>query len=374
MMWRHLTFGLALCSAFTGCANLEVKKVSEAKRVDGKDHAKGFRYYLARPYVVVKAPILVSESSTLYVLADRPTAPALSQSGPAFGAETVSRVNPASGAFESVSDAELAALRRLLSEPEPAPVRPVGHKTAAPATPVVIQQGAAGLSGLVATDAATDVTADAVAADATQTTGQSGTTASGGAGSNGTGTLKVPTVSTDPPPASRPTAPLKGDIEIIFLPDLDEQYAVHNCNVLSKSAYQLYFKDGWQLTDVSGEFDSTAVPLEILNFIDNAITAAKNVATAGIDQQARILGAADVSGNTPSLTAGRTVYQVITSTYLKPGVYRINKPWECDQDHPATGCGLLANMGLATFEATRVEVNPTLRTLNEIKQECVKSK
>src|SRR5262249_45645942 len=124
--------------------------------------------------------------------------------------------------------------------------------------------------------------------------------------------------------------------------------------------------DGWQLTDVSGQFDSTAVPLEILNFIDAAIDSAKSVALAGVDREAKILGGADIPG--PALTRERTLYRVITSTYLKPGVYRVNKPWEMEGDHPLGGCGLLAKMGLATFEASRVEINPSARAMSEIKQ------
>jgi hypothetical protein len=366
-MWRHVFLSLALFSAVGGCANLEVKKVSEAKREAGEDHVKGFRYYLARPYVVVKAPVLVSESSTLYVVSDRPTAPGLSQSLPPPGVEQVCRINPASGAFENVSDAELNALRLLVAEP--GGVRQVGHKTAPLSAPVVVQQAAPpGLTGLIQADAAAGDAGNAVAAGVVEVADQSGGSKSSGTPSADSAPLTIPAVTADPTPVA---PPLEGDIQIIFLPDMDEQYAVHNCNFLSKSGYQLYFKDGWQLTNVSGEFDSTAVPLEILNFIDTAINSAKNVAIAGIDQQARILGG-DVADRAPALAAGRTVYQVVTSTYLKPGVYRINKPWECRQDHPATGCGLLAMMGLATYETTRVQVNPDLRALSDIRHDCMK--
>jgi hypothetical protein len=366
-MWRHVTLGLALWWAGTGCAYLEVKKVSEDRRAAGCDNVKGFRYYLARPYVVVKAPILVSESSTLYVVTDRSTPAPLADLAAPPGVERVSRVNPASGAFESVSEAEVAALRRLA--PEPQTVRQVAFRKGAVETAAVSPPPPpGGLERLLTADAA--AAAADVAAGGDVTTGgaveMTDRLADAGGGS-GPAPLNPPTVTPDNRPL---TPPLVGDIQIFFLPDMDEQYAIHNCNVLSKSGYQLLFKDGWQLTDVSGEFDSTPVPLAILNFIDNAINAAKQVAIAGIDRQARILGG-DVGTKAPKIAASRTVYQVITSTYLKPGVYRINKPWECNQEH-ATGCGLLAAMGLATYETTRVEVNPTLRTLSEIKQDLTK--
>ena len=52
---------------------------------------------------------------------------------------------------------------------------------------------------------------------------------------------------------------------------------------------------------------------------------------------------------------------------VKPGVYRVSKPWEMNGQQPV-GCGLLAKMGLATFESYRVEMNPTPRALSDIKQ------
>src|SRR5262245_25482319 len=48
--------GLLLAGAFllAGCANVCVKKVPVADRIAGTDRQHGFRYYLTRPYVVVK--------------------------------------------------------------------------------------------------------------------------------------------------------------------------------------------------------------------------------------------------------------------------------------------------------------------------------
>jgi hypothetical protein len=52
-------------SAGAGCANLNVKKVPVGERASGTDKEKGFRYYLNRPYLVVKVPILIAEWSQL---------------------------------------------------------------------------------------------------------------------------------------------------------------------------------------------------------------------------------------------------------------------------------------------------------------------
>jgi hypothetical protein len=353
-MWRPIAVGLAVWFAAAGCASLVVKKVSTDGA--GSDHVKGFRYYLSRPYVVVKAPVLVCETSTLYLVEDMPELLPL----PSMEAtEKVMRINAASGAFESVTGEELAAFRRLASGA--ADVQPVAGFKKQPPAPVIVQQPPA---GSVAAAAAAAGTGDSSSGADVNAADQSTVTRTGTAADV---LPDIPKISQDPTLSVRKTAQLDGNIQVVFLPDLDEQYAIHNCNLLSKSAYALNFNDGWQLTDVSGQFDSTAVPLEILNFIDTAIDSAKTVALAAVDREARALSQADPAPG-PMLAGDRTVYRVITATYLKPGIYRVNKPWEMAGEHPVCGCGLLAKMGLATFETSRVEMNPTPRTLSDVKQ------
>jgi hypothetical protein len=53
-------------------------------------------------------------------------------------------------------------------------------------------------------------------------------------------------------------------------------------------------------------------------------------------------------------------FVLIESLYLKPGIYRLNKPWENDGVAPASGCGLLAKMGLPTVVAC--ELRPVSNT------------
>lgn len=364
-MWRRNFVGLTAASLLVaGCANLHVTKVTAEKRCTEEDrHVKGFRYYLSRPYVVVKAPVLVCETSVLYVVKDKD---AKGEPVPApKPKEEVSRINPASGVFESVSDAELAVLRRLM-EKDPG-VKQVVFKDKKPPVEVsqtIIDQGG-GVKRLAdLADQPGDVVVTGAVVQGADSAATLGDAAAAAASAD---RLGIPTVTADTAVPERNTADhLRGDVQIVFLPDLDEQYAVHNCNVLSKSAYTLHFKDGWELTDVNGEFDSTAVPLEILNFIDKAITAAKTVALAGVQRQAKLLGA-DVADRSPPLKeTGYTIYQVITTTYLKPGVYRINKPWEMANGGEAGGCGLLAKLGLATFETTRIETPPVLKQVDDV--------
>jgi hypothetical protein len=354
----RVVVGLLATLPLAGCANLQVKKVAEYKRLSGEDeHVKGFRYYLSRPYVVVRAPILVSEVVTTYAVHQPPKCPN------ELGKEQVTRINSSSGALESVSEQELKHLRRLIQPAQPIQQVAHGHgqRPTLPAAPVVVippkEEEKPPIPRLA--EAAVDTPKD-VSIRTAQVTGNE---TDDNAASGGRDPLSIPTITKDAELTDRETAVLTGDIRVIFLPDLDEQYAVHNCNFLSKSAYTLHFKDGWELTDVGGEFDSVAVPLEILNFIDTAIEAAKSVAVAEVNREGQA-NRYNVHGLPPHLKTGEhKFYQLTTSTYLKPGVYRINKPWEIDPCAGETGCGLLVKLGLATFETQRLVPDPDVKAL-----------
>ena len=54
------------------------------------------------------------------------------------------------------------------------------------------------------------------------------------------------------------------------------------------------------------------------------------------------------------------IYKLVQTTYIKPGLYRLNKPWETGQPLP-TGCGFLAKLGLATI--TTVELKPVTKSM-----------
>jgi hypothetical protein len=163
----------------------------------------------------------------------------------------------------------------------------------------------------------------------------------------------------EPPAKDRHSGALQGNIQIVFLPDMDEQYAVKSRNIVSKSEFTLKFQEGWALNDVYADHDSTPVPLELLNTIDQAIESAKSVALAQMKKDAA--GGGGGPGSRQSGSTDRTVmvaedlpiYKLVQTTYIKPGLYRLNKPWETGGPMPA-GCGFLAKLGLQTV--TTVEL------------------
>lgn len=287
--------GIALLAAVApGCSNLVVHKVPLDERAEGRDHQQGFRYYLPRPYVAVHDKVLVSERRTLVVL-NPSTDTVCFIEGERKGTEVALAKLPvadAGGKVRSVTPEEFARIREGLAAQ--APVRPAA-----------------------ATDSTSGLQPD-------------------------TNTLAVPAKDNI---ATAPAATLAGKIQIVYLPDMDEQYAVKSRNILAKTAFRLNFKDGFDLVHAGGDHDSTTVAVELLNTVQSAIQAAQTVGSAGIARQGRILKGGD--GAKLSLNEN-LIWTLVETTSLKPGLYRLNKPWESQDGPRPVGCGLLAHLGLPT--------------------------
>jgi hypothetical protein len=330
-MQKFLLVGCLLTSV-CGCAQMRVTKIMPGDRATGCDEkVKGMRYYLSRPYVCIKKPILVTTSTSLMLVNSDGTSLAtpFDASQPKGETKVNQHQTPSQPAANGgVSDAA------------------GGNGAAAAAAP-----------------AAPAKTADApAAADSSNLVHQASST---------TGTAGSPLTPQPPPEASGegdvPTSVISPDaIEIVYLPDFDEQYAVHGQNCLSRQAYGLRFEGGWKLTGVNTEVDSTPVPIEFLNLINKAISAARNlelarINPAGITSPAITSPLAGFSESTMATDPkdqskpDYLLYEVVTERYIKPGVYRINKPWEIGA--PADpGAGLLAQLGLPLVDRTYTRI------------------
>src|SRR4029450_1925794 len=75
-------------------------------------------------------------------------------------------------------------------------------------------------------------------------------------------------------------------IQVVMLPDFEEQYAIRNRNVAAKSTYDLHFTDGWQLDSVNGTWNSTELPIRILESITKVIKAAEVLQLQAIQSSA----------------------------------------------------------------------------------------
>ena len=359
----------------SGCANLEVKKVPLDRRAANTDHQQGFRYYLNRPYIVVKKSITIVENRCLVrVIPQAGSVPASRAdqtkdgigprsrasadatdpgevclaflTGPRQG-QTVRLADlrvgtPGTGSVRQVSPAELQKIAMAL-DAEPAPAGPALGAPGAEQVALGDGQVINDVSGMSMTSGA------GATLSGTGTDGGGGATGSSDASSGG-GELQQPTLAT-----VQHTPPLTGDIGILYLPDLDEQYVIKSCSFVSKTAFGLAFRNGSELTEVQGDHDSTALPLAILQQIQKAIGTAQGVEQQRIQQQSKSLKGTQGAGGVAGGRVGpegvdQIVWQLIERTSIKPGVYRLNKPWEMEGTESAQpqGCGLLAKLGLPT--------------------------
>lgn len=347
-------FACLLAFGLCGCASMQVNKITQCDRMTGaEDHIKGFRYYLARPYVVVKKRVEVSRQVSLIAIDTRHASWAKSfvqkyDQNPADALalvphQYVKRCESTSEAFEAVSAAEWEAMKNQL-RPATAEVAQASHTAAEKVNRSTLSHA----NNAAAMPTATSVPLYAQVSENT-------------ANYENESRPNQPLKDAECQTLAGPSVTLSGDIDVVFLPDMDEQYAVHNRNFLSKSSYNLQFKDGWQLAAVNGEFDSTTVAIEVLNTIDSAVQAAKTVATARLPlryPKPPAKAPADNAALLPDPEHPVIFLEAETITYLRPGIYRVNKPWEMEGGVP-NGHGLLAQMGLPTVTDSTVKPSTT---------------
>ena len=346
---------LASAVVLTGCANLEVRRVPTGERAAGCDKQEGFRYYLNRPYVVVKEPILVMERRTLVKVdgvslkgGPEKVPPAKDvrmtfvdgpRAGQTFRLGDLPVENPGSNGVRLVSPQELQTIQdRVKAMAAPSDIVAASFRPSVNPAPTVIVNNeiAPANDGFFAAAAQSVPSGTPMAAfsDIAEAS------------------LTMP----DKLAVSDPTV-LKGAIDIIYLPDLDEQYVVKSKNCLAKSAFGLAFKNGTELVEVQGEHDTTTVALSFLNLLQTAIGAASGIEQQRAANQAKSLqtGSSSAKAALADLEAEArqskvAVWQMVERVSIKPGIYRLNKPWENSDDpglHPV-GCGLLAKLGLPT--------------------------
>jgi hypothetical protein len=363
MRWSVGAVGLAM-ALLVGCASMKVTKVPVGSRDTKADECiKGFRYYLSRPYVLVKEPIPVSTDTMLLILpknkvhngleAYRGDVELLARhpgSNEKSAKDFVDRVGTQIEKIVSQSKSIEGTDRSrdaILALPARDTIQPgIGRRLDSSSPALALSAGNGNIE--MAQDAIQNNEANK--GRAVQSPGGGGGATQGG--------QPQPT----DPGTTQPSLGKK--MKIVFLPDMEEQYAVHNCNVLSKSAYALTFKDGWQLVGVNGDFDATQVALELLKVIDAAVDSAKSLAVAGLSAGGKA-GAKpgtksreELTESARALESRELIFEVTRNRVIPPGLYRINKPWEMDGGPAPSGCALLEKMGLSMVETVSVRLAP----------------
>lgn len=415
--WRSLgavSAGAGLVLGVVGCSNLVVKKVPVEKRIEGRDHhVKGFRYYLNRPYFAVTERVLVATRKTLvWVEFDEqglnPKLLIPAHHGQVARTVRLSDLKVAgneTGAVRAVTPAELERLKRAvvarrdeqlaktqLAPGEPAvpppPAPPLQQAVAPAGSPpnaVTLPEGAMvqvppGTRLELPANANVQITpppplvvpapvpAEAELGAGAMLPGAAALQAAPmGAMAETPDTTQYPLLTPTTAPAPAPLA--TGPIQVVFLPDFDEQYVIKSKNMLAKSAFSLAFAADSTLSEVQGEHDATTLTISLLQQVQGAIDAAKGIfgapaspASSSSSVTSAKTAATKAAGAKEALPRKPTAaYFLVETCYIRPGLYRLNKPWEMTgPDAFPPGAGLLTKLGLpVAIDIDLVPVTPT---------------
>jgi hypothetical protein len=155
------------------------------------------------------------------------------------------------------------------------------------------------------------------------------------------------------PAATPPPSP--DAFQVAFLPDFEEQYAIHNCNFLAVTKYKYTFRNGTELVSMAGSYDATDVPVKILETVGKLVEAAGAVGKAKLGGG---IAKADLALTTAG--GGTANFWIRTERAIEPGLYRIQKSWEriggtkVEEIQPDHACGLLSDVGLPIVTSVSV--------------------
>lgn len=320
---RSALVSLLLVAA--GCAEVHVRKVDADGRPTGPD---GLRFYMPRPYVLVHEPFIVGAKACL--LNGRLTSD---------GQYVV--LGPVTG---SGIDPDLAASLSALA--------PAGRVPAS--TVIALPEGqppAGGQAGLQGRPADADSRREAGDGQGRRGGDESG---DGGRGGQGSGDASAPPRAppdggpqgrggeADGEPAGQGSikvtndntafavTPLKRYIDIVWLPDFEEQYVVEAEPGFGNAEIALRLGQGWSLQALDAHTDNSAVLGPLVELYGQAAGLVSEVARARLGLPAHVAG---LQGRSPEetaeLEAGMPVTVKVTLVRIAtPGLYPVLKPSE----------------------------------------------
>jgi hypothetical protein len=305
-------FAVALALAVGhGCSNVQVKRVPND--VVAAEKVKGFRYYLSRPYVV---------------LANRVELGSTLEDGRPVALQRVGTANRIPGFTTVAADPVLQSRRVFSADGQELNVKEWTEAKVRPAASSVQQARYEQLpSGFVQPAPAYFVSAPLATGVAA------------------------------PAPAPGPAAPaVVPNIQVVFLPDFDEMYAIQPINVAAKTQYEIHFTDGWQLDSAGATLDSTDIPIAFLRSIQNLFKLASGQqGTSTTGGGAKSPGPADMA---PAAEAyGGPLVKIKHTYFLEPGMYRVQKSWERTPGECQSVAGavsLLTSLGLDIQEEVSI--------------------
>jgi hypothetical protein len=151
--------------------------------------------------------------------------------------------------------------------------------------------------------------------------------------------------------------PLRGNFDLVYLPDFEEQYVVQSQAGLGNAQFEVNLGQGWSLQGFNSLTDNSEINRRIFDLIDSSIQAAKSIATSGASSVADAMKAgvtakfAPRGGDVKTLegtTPGTPVSMKVTIVYYAAkGLYPVIKPREL-QARVTNGDGSSAYLDLTT--------------------------
>ena len=315
--------------AFVGCASVKVRKVPTptqysvwTDQMQAKaDKMEGFRFYLPRPFVSVTEPFPIRADTFIadgHVSAD----------GKYVIVESVR-------AGAGLND-YMAGIKKDTQIPAQAIVQPSAASVAAAKDLVKAQS-------------------ELIKAATNALSGAPGTTVQTG----GTDTSKTSAIPTSPAPPTGVNKrdvhndngafayqPMRGVMDIAYLPDFEEQYAVSSRSGLGNAQFSINLGQGWSLQGFNSLTDNTELNKRIFDVIDTSIQLAKDAAktaagippvdispgiTKLITPQSAPAGSAEGNLNPSSPVS----LKIVVIHYAAKGLYPVIKPREL-QERKAT--------------------------------------
>jgi hypothetical protein len=164
--------------------------------------------------------------------------------------------------------------------------------------------------------------------------------------------------------------PLRGNFDLVYLPDFSEQYAVEVKQRFGNANADVRLGQGWSLLGMEGQVDNSAVLAPLIDLYKTAISLAKTVATQGLDlpagsemlfrPQGRSLGngAADFL-RAAEQSGGWVTLRIVVVHYAAKGLYPLLKPAELAAAATGTQPGIAATasvpVAFRTFRYIGVE-------------------
>lgn len=270
----------AALASLAGCASVDVTRISDTNR----NTAKGFRYYMPRPYLVVKQPFTVAGQEYITQGTLNPDNSVAIDPGalPAFVRDAMGHTGTEVIRIDRTRIAASQAVRASLAEAQSAadPAEKPAPKPAAPA------------STEKETEASTDY--------------------------GGTKGL----LQTAGDPATDPRVDLHNPLfDIIYLPDFEEQYAVRVSGGLGKGSLQLGLENGWMVERASAEVDNTELGKFIYRNIDKATDLAIGAAKVALGLPPGVSSSSGTGEEQAGAAARGVLLRIVVLTEAQPGTY-----------------------------------------------------